>query len=202
MQSQTTLNLSGSNAASLWFALQVRSRYETIVATLLRGKGYEWFLPTYKCRRQWSDRIRETELPLFPGYLFCRFDPQCRLPILTTPGLISIVGRGKTPIPVDEDEITALRKVVTFGLRSEPWPYLQIGQRVKIDYGALSGLEGILIGSKGQHRIVLSVTLLQRSVATEIDSAWVHPIPQPHACVVTCNKSRESSQFNARVKVS
>jgi transcription antitermination factor NusG len=156
----------------------------------------------YKYRRKWSDRIKETELPLFPGYLFCRFDPQDRLPILKTPGLISIVGIGKTPVPVDEVEITALRRLVNFGLPSKPWPYLQIGQRVKINYGVLSGLEGILIGSKGHHRIVLSVTLLQRSVATEIDSAWVDPVPQPRASVLPCNMSRASNQFSARAKVS
>ena len=200
--SETVLNWLGGSPAPLWFALQVRSRYESIVATLLRGKGYEWFLPTYKCRRQWSDRIKEMELPLFPGYLFCRFNPQDRLPILKTPGLISIVGIGKTPIPVDEIEITALRSLVSLGLPSKPWPYLKVGQRVRINYGALSGVEGILIGTKGQHRIVLSVTLLQRSVATEIDSAWVDPILQPHYSPPIRNMNRPLSQLNARAKVS
>ena len=75
-----------------WFALQVRSRYEKTVASYLDGKGYEWFLPTYQARKRWSDRVKEVELALFPGYLFCRFDPQDRLPILKTPGMISIVG--------------------------------------------------------------------------------------------------------------
>jgi transcription antitermination factor NusG len=161
-----------------WFALQVRSRYESVAATFLHGKGYEWFLPTYWHRRQWSDRIKKIELPLFPGYLFCRFNPQDRLPILTIPGVISIVGIAKNPIPVDETEIASLRVLVKSGLPHEPWPYLQVGQRVRIEYGALCGLEGILLHFKGRHRITLSVTLLQRSVAVEIDSAWVtglHP---------------------------
>jgi len=159
-----------------WFALQVRSRYERNVATFLDGKGYEWFLPSYRSRRRWSDRVKELELPLFPGYLFCRFDPQERLPILKTPGMISIVGTAKVPTAVDETEIAALRALVASGLPRQPWPYLQIGQRVRIEHGALSGLEGILLQQKGCNRLVLSVTLLQRSVAAEIDSSWVVPI--------------------------
>lgn len=178
--SEPTLDSLDEHRGFPWFALQVRSRSEDVVATFLRGKGYEWFLPTYRCRRRWSDRIKELELPLFPGYLFCRFDPQHRLPILKTPGLISIVGIAKNPIPVDESEITALRSLVSSGLPRQPWPYLQTGQRVRIDYGALCGLEGILLDFKGRHRVVLSVTLLQRSVAAEIDIAWVTPIsPAP-----------------------
>jgi transcription antitermination factor NusG len=168
-------SLTGDSGTS-WFALHVRSRYEKTVAGILRGKGYEWFLPTYKCRRRWSDRVKETELPLFPGYLFCRFNLQERLPILKTPGLISIVGIARTPIAVDEAEITALRTVVDSGVPRQPWPYLQLGQKVRIEYGALRGVEGILMDFKGQHRIVLSVTLLQRSVSAEIDSAWVTPL--------------------------
>jgi len=169
-----------------WFALQVRSRSESIAATFLQGHGYEWFLPSYKCRRQWSDRIKQLELPLFPGYLFCRFDPQDRLPVLKAPGMISIVGVGNTPLAVDESEITALRALVKSGLPRQPWPYLQVGQRVRIEHGALYGLEGILLDVKGSHRIVVSVTLLRRSVAAEIDSAWVAPIsPQLSASTLS-----------------
>jgi len=160
-----------------WFALQVRSRYEKNVASYLDGKGFEWFLPTHNCRRKWSDRIKEVTLPLFPGYLFCRFDPQDRLPILKTPGLISIVGTAKVPTAVDESEIHAIRQLVHSGLPRQPWPYLQVGQRVRIEQGSLSGLEGILLRHKGQDRLVLSVSLLQRSTAVEIDSAWVLPVP-------------------------
>jgi transcription antitermination factor NusG len=159
-----------------WFALHVRTCYEKTVATLLDGKGYEWFLPLYKSRRRWSDRVKEIELPLFPGYLFCRFDAQKRLPILKTPGVILVVGIGKAPIPIDPAEISAIQALVKSGLPSQPWPFLRVGERVRINYGALCGLEGILLNLKGHHRIVLSVTLLQRSVAVEIDAAWVCPI--------------------------
>lgn len=176
--SNLVTRLEGSDAgASLpWFALQVRSRFEKNVASFLDGKGYEWFLPTYRSRRRWSDRVKEVELPLFPGYLFCRFNPQERLPILKTPGMISIVGTAKVPTAVDETEIVALRTLVASGLPRQPWPFLQIGQRVRIEHGALTGLEGILLQQKGCNRLVLSVTLLQRSVAAEIDSSWVVPV--------------------------
>ncbi len=159
-----------------WFALRVRSRHEHTVSKILDGKGYEWFLPLYKSRRSWSDRIKEMQLPLFPGYVFCRFDPQFRLPVLTTPGVISIVGTGRRPVPIDDSEMVALQTAVRSGLVSQPWPFLQIGQKVKVEVGPLCGLEGILLDFKGQHRLVLSVTLLRRSVAVEVDSAWVIPI--------------------------
>ena len=161
-----------------WFALQVRSRYENLVATQLTGKGYEWFLPSYKCRRRWSDRFKEIERPLFPGYIFCRLDPVKRLPILTIPGVALIVGIGKTPVPIDETEIAAIQVVVKSEIPSQRWPFLKIGQRVRIEYGPLCGLEGILVDFKGQHRLVLSVTLLQRSVALQIEGAWGTPLPQ------------------------
>ena len=160
-----------------WFALQVRGRYEDTIATNLAGKGYECFHPVHKCRRRWSDRFKEVEQPLFPGYIFCRLNVIYRLPILTTPGVISIVGVAKIPVPVDETEIAAIRLAVNSGLPSGPWPFLQIGRKVRIDYGPLCGLEGILIDFKGATRLILSVTLLQRSVAVELENAWVTPLP-------------------------
>lgn len=156
-----------------WFALQVRARFEQGVADHLDGKGFELFLPLYKCRKRWSDRIKEVDAPLFPGYLFCRFNPQDRLPILKTPGVIQIVGTNRTPVAVDEQEIHAIQKMVASGMPNQPWPFLAAGDRVRIESGPLSGLEGILVEFKGNHRLVLSVTLLQRSVAVEIDSAFV-----------------------------
>ena len=159
-----------------WFAVHVRSHHESTVAAFLAGNGYERFLPSYRRKQRWSDRTKEIELPLFPCYLFCRFDPQDRLPIMKTPGLISIVGIAKRPVPVDEAEIEAIRMLVSSGLSHQPWPYLQAGQKVRIEYGPLAGVEGMLQSFKGSQRIVLSVNLLQRSVAAEIDGAWVVPI--------------------------
>jgi transcription antitermination factor NusG len=153
-----------------WFALQVRVRHEVAVSDHLKGKGYEWFLPLYKSRRRWSDRVKEIEAPLFPGYLFCRFDPYDRLPILKTPGVAQIVGYNHIPIPVDEHEIMAIRRLVASGVPNFPCAYLEVGSKVRIDTGALRGLEGILTDVKGKRRLVLSISLLQRSVAVEIDS--------------------------------
>ncbi len=159
-----------------WFALQVRSRIERSVAVNLQVQGYEWFFPTYKARRRWSDRVKDVELPLFPGYLFCRFDPEDRFPVVKTPGVIQIVGIGKKPVPVNEAEISAIQTIIRSGLPRQPWPYLILGQRVRIEQGALRGLEGILLSLKGQHRIVVSITLLQRAVALEISREWVCPV--------------------------
>jgi transcription antitermination factor NusG len=162
-----------------WYAVQTRVQHEKMVAQALAGKGYEEFLPLYRCRRRWSDRIKELELPLFPGYVFCRFDVEQRLPILVTPGVQHIVGIGKVPLPVEEAEIAAIQSIVRTGLPAEPWPFLQVGQRVRIVSGPLEGLEGLLLAVKKPYRLVVSVTLLQRSVAVEIDSVWVTPLALP-----------------------
>lgn len=159
-----------------WFALQVRSRHESGVAKFLDGKGYSPFMPYYQSRKRWSDRIKIVAEPLFPGYLFCRIDLNNRLPILTTPGVIQIVGFNRTPVPVSETEIDAIQTLVASGLRSQPWPHLEVGDRVRMDSGPLRGLEGLLVELKGSHRLVVSVTLLQRSVAVEIDSALVRAL--------------------------
>jgi transcription antitermination factor NusG len=159
-----------------WFALQVRSRREALIATQLEGRGYECFLPLYKSKRQWSDRVKEMEQPLFPGYLFCRLDLYNRGTLLMTPGVQKIVGIGRNPLPVEDCEVESIRQALSSGLPSQPWPYMQIGERVRVNYGSLSNLEGILVNFKGSNRVILSVTLLQRSVAMEIDLAWLSPV--------------------------
>ena len=159
-----------------WFALQVRTRYEAGVADQLSRQGYDRFLPLYKLRKRWSDRNKEVDAPLFPGYLFCRFNPQDRLPILKTPGVIQIVGFKTGPAFVDEAEIRSIQTLVAAGVPHQPWPFLAAGDRVRIESGPLLGLEGILTEVRRSYRLVLSVTLLQRSVAVEIDSASVTAI--------------------------
>jgi transcription antitermination factor NusG len=162
--------------AALWFALQVRTRWEGSIASFLSGKGYDVFLPTYTASTQRTKRIREIQAPLFPGYVFCRFEVEKRLPILVTPGVVAVVGRGRVPIPIDDTEIAAIRTVVSSGLQAEPFPYLEIGQRVRITSGSLAGVEGLLLNFKGHHRIVVSVSLLRRSVAMEIDRSCAVPV--------------------------
>ena len=166
----------GQQNSLQWYAVQVRSRHEDVVARHFRVRGLEAFLPLYRERHRWSDRFEEVELPLFPGYVFCQFNALNRLPVLTVPGVVQIVGAGKNLLPIDENEIAAIRAAVKSGLPTSPAAFLEIGQTVRIDNGPLCGIEGILLGFKGRQRLILSVTLLQRSVAVEIDGEWIRPI--------------------------
>jgi transcription antitermination factor NusG len=160
-----------------WYAIRIQSKLGIAVSAGLRAKGYEAFLPLQRSVRKWSDRIKELDLPLFPGYLFCRFNVNDQLmPIRTTPGVIGIVGAGKTPVPVDDGEIEAIGAIVRSGLAAEPWPVLCEGSRVQIEGGPLAGIEGIITKTDKVYRLVVSVSLLQRSVAVEIDREWVRPI--------------------------
>jgi transcription antitermination factor NusG len=166
---------------SPWFALRVKPNYEKPVAVALRGKGFEEFLPLLRSRRQWSDRVKVVDAPLFPGYLFCRLNLEDRMPLLTTPGFLYIVGVGKNPEPVDENEIQAIQSVLRSGLPVTPWPSLMVGQRVQLKYGPLRGLEGVLTKIANQHRIYVSVTLLKRSISVEVASEWIRPVDQTAA---------------------
>jgi transcription antitermination factor NusG len=170
-----------------WFAVHVRTRHETAIASFLEAKGYEQFVPLYKFKKRWSDRIKVMDAPLFPGYLFCRFDPQFRLPILKTPGVIQIIGYNRIPTPIDETEINAIQTVVESGLQTQPWPFLAVGEHVRIESGSLRGLNGIVVKMKENHRLIVSVTLLRRSVAVEIDSALVEPFRKP---AVSCEETQ------------
>jgi transcription antitermination factor NusG len=159
-----------------WFAIRVKSNFEKKVATGLRGKGLEEFLPMYQSRRRLSDRYKTVDLPLFPGYLFCRLDLDHRLPLLTTVGFLYIVSVGNKPAPVDEGEIAAVQFVVRSGFPSMPWPSLAVGQRVRLESGPLCGLEGVVIQGGMRDRICVSVTLLQRGVSVEVDRDWIRPL--------------------------
>ncbi len=159
---------------SAWFAVAVVPRKEKAVARALHAKGYEDFLPMYVERRRWSDRLQDVEVPLFPGYVFCRFDPLARLPILKIPAVHSILGDRQNPEAVPEAEIAALQAVCHAGIEATPCPYLAVGSKVHIAEGPLAGIDGILVEAKSS-RLVLSVALLQRSVSLEIDRAWIDP---------------------------
>ncbi len=161
-----------------WYALQVHARKEQLVASQLENRSLECFLPTYKSLRKWSDRTKEIQQALFPGYVFCRFDYENRQPVVMTNGVTQVVGNGKAAIPIAEAEIEALQVAVQSGVPSQPWPYLRTGEYVQINYGHLAGLQGILVNFKGNHRVVLSVTLLQRSLALEVELEWLTPVAQ------------------------
>ena len=159
-----------------WFALRVRSNFERVAAVHLRERGYEEFSPCYKIKRRWSDRTKTVEQFLFPGYVFSRLDPQNRLPVLTVPGVVGLVGVGKMPSPIPDHEIENIRTMVQSGLLIRPWPFLELGQRVLIEHGPLAGVEGILQEVKGKFRLVVSIGILHRSVSAEVDRNWVRPL--------------------------
>jgi transcription antitermination factor NusG len=162
-----------------WFAIHVRSRHEKSVTHILTEKGLDCFLPLCRGRRQWSDRVAQVELPLFSGYVFCRLDLSNRMPVLTTPGIVRIVGVGRSPVPVDEAEMSAVQAIVQSGMSAQPWPMPRIGEWVAIDRGPLAGLEGVLAGVKSHLRLVVAVTMLQRAVAVEVDGGWVRKVERP-----------------------
>jgi transcription antitermination factor NusG len=173
-----------------WFAVRVRSNHERIAAAHLRERGYEEFSPAWKTERRWSDRTKEVDQFLFPGYVFCRLNPSDRLPVLTAPGVVDLVGFGKIPAPVPDHEIENVRRMVQSGLFVMPWPFLELGHRVLIERGPLAGMEGILDEVKGKCRLVVSVQLLQRSVSAEIDRDWIRPLPTTTARSATTTTTR------------
>lgn len=169
-----------------WFALHVRSNYERLVQCTLHGKGYQEFLPLWRKRVRRADRFEEIEVPLFPGYVFGRFDVTRRLPVLTIPGVVRVVSGGCGPEPIDETELERIQRFVASGLPIGPWPFLHIGDRVVVESGALAGLEGLLVETRNQCRVVVSLGLLQRSVAVEIDRACVRPISCQRVAASAC----------------
>jgi transcription antitermination factor NusG len=167
--------------AAPWFGLRVKSRSESRASAELSLRGFKPFLPTRPVRRRWSDRFKLLEEPLFPGYLFCRFHPAEQLRILQAPGVLQVVGIGKTPAPIHEAEMHAIQIVVASTVNVIPWPYLRTGQRVRVEAGPLAGIEGIVARAEdGKPRVVVSVTLLQRSIAAEVDRDWISRV----GCVV------------------
>lgn len=160
-------------SALQWYALAVKPRHDKAVARSLESKGFQTFVPLYRKRNQYTARYKDSDLPLFPGYVFCRFDALIRLPIITTPGIIQILGNGNSPITVSETEITSLQIAIKAQLPLQPYPFLQIGQRVRIEEGVLTGVVGVIVKLKQNVRLVLSVTLLQRSVLLEVDQDQV-----------------------------
>jgi transcription antitermination factor NusG len=152
-----------------WFAVKVRGRFEKSVTECIGSKGIETFLPVYSERRRWSDRVKTFEVPLFAGYAFCRIRPADRLPILTIPGVLHFVGFGRELVPVAESEIESIRSLLRSGTTPVPRPYLAEGERVCVAEGPLRGVEGVLLRGGDADHLVVSINLLQRSVAVTID---------------------------------
>lgn len=156
-----------------WFAVQVWTGREHISAEHLRIRGYDVFLPCHAERRRWSDRIKVVHRALFTGYVFCRIRMETREKVVTAPGVLRIVGDGRGPLPVSTDEISAIRRIVDSGVAAEPCPFPQVGQEIQIQSGPFKGLVGTIQIVRNRHRLVVSVSLLRRSIAVEIDSDWI-----------------------------
>ena len=159
-----------------WYVLRTRSRHEKIVRDQLAIQGLEPLLPTVKRFSQWKDRKKEIEVPLFPGYCFVRFAEDRKLLVRKTLGVIDIVGAGHNPEPIADEEVAALRTLMTSVLPYDSHPYLYEGMRVEVIRGPLQGVQGVLLRKGKRHRLVLGVRLIQQAAAVEIDAADVVPV--------------------------
>lgn len=157
------------------YAIQVRYQYERVVEESLKLRGLSPFLPLFKQRRKWSDRVMEVDTPLFPGYIFCPFDLKNRVPVLSSPGVVGIVGAGKRPLAVDCAELAAVRAMTLRGIDVQPCSAVP-GQKIRIGSGPLKGLEGALLEVRGKHRLVVRISILNRSISAIIDGSEVSPI--------------------------
>ncbi|MFQ5839835.1 MAG: UpxY family transcription antiterminator [Candidatus Methylomirabilales bacterium] len=158
-----------------WYALYTRPRHEKVVAGQLEGRRIEVFLPLREVLSRWKDRRKLVELPLFPGYLFLHTELSRKRDIVSAKGAVRLVGFDGTPAPIPEEQVEAVRQVCLTKLLCDPYPYLNTGRPVRVTHGPLAGLTGILVKKKSKHRLILSVDVLQQSVAVEIDAASVEP---------------------------
>lgn len=158
-----------------WYALGVRPRFEQFVIESLKDNGHEAFVPTYRIGRAEPDCRKALSLPLFPGYVFSRFDMRYRFSIVSTPA-VNFIAPQACAMPVDEFEMDALRRVLESGLRVRPAPYSSLGNPLYVNKGPLRGLMGL--GERGDHRdwLLIPVTVLHRSFAVEVDSQWIEPL--------------------------
>jgi transcription antitermination factor NusG len=159
-----------SNFRLPWFAVYVKYRHEKRVASILANKGYESFLPTYSKRHSNSMTF---ELPLFPGYVFSRLDTTNPLSVISTPGVFSILGNARGPEAIPEDQIETIRQIINASICPRPWPYLATGEPVYIAEGPLRGIGGLVVAASNERWLVVSVNLLQRSIAVKLDRASI-----------------------------
>jgi transcription antitermination factor NusG len=174
LNSQATTQVASSATQYPWYALKVRIRSELLASTALRARGYDPLLPTYNEKRIYSDRYKTLEAPVFPGYIFCRFNSDHKSPILSCPAVHGLVSFGGQPAVISDEDMEAVRKTIAAG--GQPSQYIPVGQRVRITSGVLAGLEGVLLSAGKRNRLVVSIHLLQRSVAVEIGRECLKPL--------------------------
>lgn len=185
-----TLSITHSPESCAWYAVYTRARHEKRVAGQLAERSVECFLPMYRSARRWNDRSRLVELPLLPGYLFIRIALRDRLLALQIPSVVRMLEFHGQPVAVPEAEVQQIRDALHSSLRMEPHPYLRTGSRARVTRGPLEGTEGYIVRHKSTFRVVISLHLLLRSVAVELDAADLQPLPgpfnpQPSAGVMT-----------------
>jgi transcription antitermination factor NusG len=152
-----------------WYALYTNPRHEKVVARQLKERCVENFLPLYRTWHRWKDRRKQVDLALFPGYVFVKIEEQNKLQVLKTPGAVNLVSfNGKLAV-LPEPEIQALRNALDNEVCAEPYPFLRVGRKVRVVRGPMAGAEGLLARKKDKYRVVISVEVLMRSVALEID---------------------------------
>lgn len=166
-----------ADSQPFWYAAYTSANHEKRAAAEIFRRGVESFLPLYRAVRRWSDRRVELELPLFPGYVFVHLALRERLKVLQVPGVARLVGFGGLPAALPDEQVEALRAGLNGQMLAKPHPYLVVGRRVRIVRGPLCGAEGILVRKKSIYRVVLSLELIMRSVAVEVDAADVEPLP-------------------------
>jgi transcription antitermination factor NusG len=162
-----------------WICLQVRSGCEFKSAIGLKERGYESFVPVFEQKRQWSDRTKIVQVPLFTGYVFLRFNSSNNHRVVAVPGVIRFVGTAGMPTPIEDSEIEALQLTARAGLVCGPCAFFQVGQEVEVRLGPLASLRGRIVRFKNKQRLILSVNLIQKSVFVEIGGYEVVPITPP-----------------------
>jgi transcription antitermination factor NusG len=162
--------------AARWYAIYTSSRHEKVIAKQLEDRGIESFLPLYRSWHRWKDRRKLVELALFPSYVFVRIEAQERLRVLEVPGVVNLVSFNGEPAALPEQEINALRNGLENDIYAEPHPYLRVGRKVRVVRGPMAGAEGILSRKKDKHRVVISIDLLMRSIAVEVEGADLEAI--------------------------
>lgn len=170
-------DLGGVSSGPVWFALQTRPRFEKKVALELREKGLESFLPVHTVKHQWSDRKQSVSLPLFPGYTFVRIeaDQDVRVAVLRTNGVSNFVGARGIGTPIPDDEIEAVQALLKQQIPFKLYPYLKVGQTVRIRGGSLNGVKGTLTKINGDQSLIISVELIQRSIAMRVTGFEIEP---------------------------
>ena len=188
-----TLAVHRASTETLWYAGYTSSRHEKRVAEHFAQRGIEHFLPLYETIHRWNNGRHRVQLPLFPGYIFVRIALQDRLRVIEVPGFVRLVGFNSLPCPLPETDINRMKEALTKGVLAEPYPYLTVGTRVEIRNGPMQGMTGILLRRQNKCRVVISVDLIMRSMAVEVEARDVVPVRKSNLSVVQSVAGRKTA---------